>query len=497
MALQSAERQAAPPQEPGRKYRALFCALLFLPCLLLVLKPDNDVWFLLSSGRYVLNHGIPYTDPLSMHQGLAFVMQQWLSAAIFWADYSRFGAAGLIALIALVYACFMAAAFRFCMRLSQGNFLVSYAVALLGGSLLHPFMVTRPDAITALTLMLEMVLLEGYIGTGKLRYLALLPVLSLTEVNLHSSMWILLFLVLLPYLIDAFSFQLFFIRGQGYPKLPLFVSAALMTAAGFLNPYGVWAMTYLFRSYGYSYITNSILEMRPPDINTGAGKLIFGTLLAVAAVYFFYRKGGTRLRYVLLALGTAYMALSSGRSYQLFIVCGFFPLACRLKDLRPPEKPLVPAGPKTQRLRRGLVLLLCAELAAVGIWRGASLPDAVKPPAEASAVDYIQKNAAGGQGILYTGFNEGGYAEFKGLKPYMDPRAEVFVKANNRQFDYMYEYILMLRGRLYYRDFLDKYRFPYVLANIRNDPLSTDLPHDPDYRMVYRDAGYCVYKRVD
>ena len=54
-------------------------------------KEEADIWFLLSHGKYIINHGFPYLDVLSMHTGLDFVMQQWLSSVIFYIIYEYFG----------------------------------------------------------------------------------------------------------------------------------------------------------------------------------------------------------------------------------------------------------------------------------------------------------------------------------------------------------------------------------------------------------------------
>ena len=48
---------------------------------------DNDFWFLINTGRYILNHGFPVIEPFTIHQGLSFVVQQWLTDVIFFFIY--------------------------------------------------------------------------------------------------------------------------------------------------------------------------------------------------------------------------------------------------------------------------------------------------------------------------------------------------------------------------------------------------------------------------
>ena len=45
---------------------------------------DNDIWFLINTGRYILNHGFPTIDPFTIHEGFNLVVQQWIPDVIFY-----------------------------------------------------------------------------------------------------------------------------------------------------------------------------------------------------------------------------------------------------------------------------------------------------------------------------------------------------------------------------------------------------------------------------
>ena len=52
-----------------------YFSLLVIPFVLVCLEnktPDNDIWFLFNNGKYVLNYGIPHTDPFTIHIGLHY-----------------------------------------------------------------------------------------------------------------------------------------------------------------------------------------------------------------------------------------------------------------------------------------------------------------------------------------------------------------------------------------------------------------------------------------
>lgn len=476
----------------GRNAKLLLILLLFLPCLFIHTDLDNDIWFLLNSGRYVLQHGIPTIEPFTLHENMRFMMQQWLSGVIFLGVYTKLGAAGLLALVFLVFVCIVAVTHRLARFISGGNPVSAWIAAFCTSALLAVFMITRPLIFTLLVLIVELYLLERFIAARKAAFLIPLPFLSALLINLHAAMWPMQFVLLLPYFIDSFRFQIGVIRGQGYPKKALFPAAGAMFAAGFLNPYGWSAMTYLFRSYGYFEI-NQVNEMLPANINDMLGKVIFGTLFLVAAIYLFYRKGKTRLRYALLTAGTAVLALSSTRSFPLLVLCAFFPLAYYLKDISIPENKM--KRPKSTRLlRTALIVLLSGMIIYVLGGRYVSFANTEPFPACARAVAFLTASEDRERMRLYTGYNDGGFAEFMGLRPYIDPRAEVFVKKSNGVADIMQEYYGLQTGKLFYKDVLEKYGFTHLLVS-SGDILNTYLPHDGDYALVYEDESYAIYRK--
>ena len=72
--------------------------------------------------------------------------------------------------------------------------------------------------------------------------------------------------------------------------------------------------------------------MFSPDFKSVSGLFFFATMATVVFIYFLVR-GDTRLRYVMLTVGTLYMGLSSVRSFSLFVVFGFVFLSYYLKGI--------------------------------------------------------------------------------------------------------------------------------------------------------------------
>ena len=272
------------------------------------------------------------------------------------------------------------------------------------------------------------------------------------------------------------------------------IVSVLMLTAGFLNPYGVDAMLYLFRSYGYPEISGLIGEMLPADINNLFGKIIFGSMLTVMLTYGFYKKGSTRLRYILLTLGTAFLALSSIRGFLFFGIFGFFSLSYYLKDFKIKEKAISSSRQKT--MQAILIIMVCLVVGFGFVQKYDKTFKYVKEPESAGAVSYLLTHADTNTAVLYTSYDVGGYAEYMGFKCYIDPRAEVFVKKNNKKADIMLEYYQVQKGELFYKDFLKRYPFTYLLV-ADNDILYVSLSHDADYQMVFEENGCRVFQPLN
>ena len=479
------------PKNQQKQTRTLLIALMFLPCLVVNLQLDNDIWFLLTSGRFVLQNGIPTIEPFTLHQGFSFLMQQWLSATIFWSIYSKLGAAGVLVLLFLVYVAIIFVVLQLTKLISDNNIAAMFFATLLTAAALKPVMFTRPMIFTMLILLCELYATERFIRSGKAAWLIPLPILSILQINLHAAMWPMQFVILLPYMVDSFRFKLLFLEGQGYAKRYFFPAIGLMFAAGFLNPYGWSAMTYVFRSYGFAEI-NMVMEMQAADINNGSGLFIFGVFFLLLAIYMLKKERKTRLRYALLPLGTAVLALSSARSFALFAACGIFPLAYFLKDVTIPEGK-IKSQQNVLRLRMVLLALVVLVVGGLTVQRVVKAVQAGDAPAVSQAMNYLIEHEEKDGMVLYAGYNDGGYAEYMGYKPYIDPRAEVFVMKNNQKADVMKEYHDLQYGELYYKDVLDRYGFTHLLIS-EGDMLITYLPHDDAYEKIYEDDIYQIYR---
>jgi hypothetical protein len=476
--------------EPNKNDRKILLILLFLPCLLIRRALDNDTWFILNSGRYVMNNGIPHIEPFSIHENMEFVMQQWLTDVVFWNIYNTVGELGLFLLVMIFYALVIILLYKLTMNISEGNFFVSYSVTILASILIYTYMVTRPTIITLVIVMIELNVLELYAKRGEYKYLLVLPILSLLMINFHAALWPMLFILILPYIIDSFKIRIGFISGEGYNKRFLFLSIAVMILAAFANPYGIDAMLYLMKSTGYPYM-KYIMELQPPNVSSFAGALIYVYIAFVVFVYIFYRRGKTRIRYFLLTAGTIFMVLLSVRNITYFALCSLFPLAHYLKDL---NINYIGVNKNNKKFRIILITLIVIVVI-IGMYEnGLHYNTAMQYKDLNETVDYIIENEDISSIMLYTGFNEGSLVQFRGLRTYIDPRAEVYFKKQNNKYDIFNEYFELRYGKIYYKNIMDKYNFTHLIIG-KGELLDTYLKEDENYKVIYENEKYNLFRK--
>ena len=242
-----------------------FVAAFLLPAILLMFvnqELDNDSWFVLAEGRYLVENGIHYTDVLTIHEGMNIVVQNYGFAMIFYLIHNTFGASGLyIMMLALNFViCYLL--YRICMLISNKNTNLSLFIMMLTDFLLIlGFVTTRAQMVSYIIMLALIYVLELYIKTDKSKYLWWLPVLSILQINLHASVWWMLIIIIGVYIIDAIHKPK--LRLQGYRMKPLIVVGIVVFLAGFINPYGVKMITYIFTSYGVPEISRMVGEMKP------------------------------------------------------------------------------------------------------------------------------------------------------------------------------------------------------------------------------------------
>lgn len=475
----------------GKREMLMMQFIMIAPCFFMRLSLDNDAYWLIQAGRNLIQNGIPHTDPLSLHEGLHYVMQQWLTAGIYAYLYDTFGTVGILIFVLCIFITISLVLFQLCLLISNQNILVAYVVTILDVMVLYLFMTSRPYPISMLLFLIEIYVLEKYLKSSDKRFLIAIPILSLFLINLHGAIWPFFFIILIPYIIDSFRFKVLFVHGEGYVKKYFLVAFIFALLVGFINPYGWELMTYLFRSYGNPDISQYVWEMQPPDIKDASGLYVFAILLLVVGLLLNSKSPRLKLRYSLLMLGTIYMSLASIRNLSLFAICGIPMLAYTFRDFTPKINGTKKIRPHIQKILLSLFLITIIAIFSIRLNEARFYHDDFVPT---KAVNFILETYEDRELNLFVGYGWGGYAEFRGLRPFIDARAEVFIKKNNHKADILHDLISVNQGTLHYSKFIQKYNLNVFLLE-KDDLMVTYLSYDPQYTLVYKDGVAVVYQQ--
>lgn len=476
----------------------LYFILFIVPVIFVILitkQLDNDIWYLLSEGRYIIQNGIYHIDPLSMHEGLQVVVQNWLSASLFWLIFSAFGEMGLLVLIIICnfFICFFL--YKICILISERNYVLSLMLMFICDlTLITHYVVSRPQILSYITLLALIYVLELYIKTEKPKYLIWIPIISFIQINMHASLWWMLFLFMLPYVIDSFNVPV--LKLQGYKKKPLFLAIGIALLVGLINPYGYKAITFIFTSYGNHYMHIFISELLPFTITNNLCKHMSMIILFIGCIYAFFREGKIRVRYICLFCGTMILGFMSIKGFSNFILVSMFPLAYFFKDLCP--KDFEDVIKEFKKVFEIILMIVSGLLTCALVYFYVVDISKLKLTNKASgSIDVLAKTYTPSEVTIYSSFNDGGYVEFRGYKPYIDPRAELYLKKNNKKNDIFKEFYDLQHGKLVVKEFLDKYSFTHLLVK-DNDYLYSRLV-DSNYFILYENTkeGYRLYARKD
>ena len=426
-----------------------------------VLIEQSDTYFVMNIGRHVLENGLPHVDPFTIHENLKLVAQQWLSGIFFWEAYKFWGVDGLRLANFVIGTILVVIHWRLCLFVSGGNKVLSLALTLVISLFAVPSIVSRPHVISAAILLSEVFFLEKFTRTGDFKFLLPLPVLSILLINFHAAMWLMAFVVSLPF---------FFVKSVRHVKFLLAAMAAVFLC-GFINPYGLDAMTYVLHSYGVDLINRGVIEMRTPTAHDLRGKIFY---LSAAFIIFSLTKFKVPWRYIFLSGGIMFMTVMHARNYILYYFLATFPLAYAWRDFN------------SKVLSQKNLSLLMVALIIGGIFSTMLRTGKVESGGiYTDALKFLLKSEHPENISLYVNQGYGGLAGMFGIKYYIDSRAEVFLPANNGRKNILKEYYDFTGGKIYYADFFARYDFTHIIIDSKTYFLYNELSHDKNFRVIY------------
>lgn len=451
-----------------------FFLFYLLPFVFLISAPwfiDNDSWFLFNHGRYILEQGFPTIEPFTIHKNLSFIIQQWGFAVILWSIKEFFGFNALFWMTIIFLIILIFVVHKLCMLISDNNYKIAIPVTSLICSLLvfNGFITTRPQIVTYILITLFLYFLERYFKTGNKKNLFVLPLISIIQINMHASMWPFLFIYSLPFIAEAFIEKIILKKDNKYKIKTLLLFIIICVFIAIINPYKLDALTYFFKSFNKN-ATVYITEMKQPSIFTkhGISNLLCLIISFSAMLYYGIKNQTIKLRYIFLFLGSYILALMTSKSIAYLIIFALYPLAFYLKDFlksNPQDEPILKTKKEKEPIYNKIIRysVFTVIIISISISFNINLDDPEYMVEEKTFELFIEKNKDRIDEIkMYCDYSSGNYLQYLGIKTYIDTRAEVFYKLNNKKEEIFDEYIALQSNQLDIENFLKKYNFTHL-----------------------------------
>ena len=226
---------------------------------------DSDGWFLLATGREVLEGGIPLENPFSQEAGLGIVVQQWAHDAYLAAAWSLGGFHAAEAAMALPIGLAAGGLWLVAGGLSQRRARPALRLLVAAGALwmCSPYLSVRPTS-WSMALMCASIM-ACLAGREHPAAYAALPAIAAAWCNLQAALWPLAVFVGVFFLLPRDRGELrdgaaAWLRSRKW----LIAGSAAACLASLANPYGLKGSLYSLLSMGAASYSGAIMEMKSP-----------------------------------------------------------------------------------------------------------------------------------------------------------------------------------------------------------------------------------------
>lgn len=460
---------------------------------------SEDTFFLLSTGREIINNGIIYENPFFVLPGYNLVVQQWLYDVILYMSYNILGNLGLLVIV-LFSTCFCYISLYLLAKEFNVDSVISSIITLAFFLVNIESVSTRPTILTLGLLFSQLLFCERYKKYNKKKYLFYIVLIAILEVNLHACLWFMHLLFLLPYIVPNIKNPFIHFKGNNEnncfiyfnnekDSITFFIVAVIVFCCGIVNPYGYKGWYSLFQTDIKALANLGISELQPILFLQMWPIMLIVTLCLVAANK--HKLHNIESEYFYLSLGLIVFG-SIVRRNIIYGTVGIIIIS--LYFFKDTDYGNIHKFINKQKIQVYLFVALAFCLSTLSLSKQGicKIKDSTRTPIE--AVNYLDTYANKGDKVC-TLFNEGSYLEWSGYKIYMEGRTEGYFEGINGKEDIIAEYYGLKKGfnQIEYQSFKDKYKFDYIITNNYDIAFAALVDVDPNTDLVLIGNGYKLY----
>ena len=516
---------------------------------------QNDTFYTIKIGEYILENGINMQDPFSWHQDLAYTYPHWLYDVITYLIYNVFGMTGIYIVTCILSAILGISIYMVNTKLTK-NKIVSFIITIGAMYLLRSYIAARAQLVTFILFIWTIFFIEKFLETNKKRYAVGLIIIPILIANLHLAVFPFYFVLYLPYIaeyiIASFAesivyrkasvrelkkkikklskddsnqdkvnelqkelkeleekvdkikikrskelqnpYKIKLSRNSNVKWLILVMIICLFT--GLLTPLGDTPYTYLVKTM-QGNTTQNINEHLPMTLSNETEVLC---VLIIFLAILIFTKTKIRLSDLFMLGGLFYLMIITKRQVTMFVLICSVILNRLIVDLtnrytkikfEEVEKKLTSV---IGLLTTTIVILAFSYYVAKDKVDDNYINESEYP---VQACDFILENIDLRQARFYNEYNYGSYMLYRGIPVFIDSRADLYApEFSEKEEDIFMDFINTSSIGTFYEDTFKKYNITHVIT-YKNSKMNTIInkTKDENYKQLYSDKYFVVYER--
>ena len=503
---------------------------------------QNDTFYVIELGRGIMNTGVDWQDHYSIHKNLEYRYPHWAFDVLNAVIYNTFDFDGIYVATQIFATIFILLVFW--NMLKKGiNFNLAFISTLIVSYLMKGTFYERGQIISYSLFLLEYILLENFSERPTFFKTLALVLLSCIMANCHSTAWIMMLVLVLPFIgeqivyfysfeginerllsrakkkykkakecgkseaeIDKLEEEIkhqeeFKIRNKVdkntkeskiiITKKPnvkyMWVAFIALVIGCLMTPLKLTPILYFLKtSLGNSM---SYINEHLPIIPANSIEFLTYTIVIVTLIGF--TKSKLKLSDAFLILGLYLMAISGRRNVFLLIGLTAGIVVKMIDDFIKDN-----IKDQNKKVSKCFFVMICIASVFVSTYMfiiKIDEPYISKELYPVKATEYIKENIDYKNARIYNGYDFGSYMLMEGIPVFIDSRCDLYTPEFNEGVKVFDDFMDIGYGKKPLSKLMDKYDLEYAVVRIESIE-QTYITEDDRYTELYKDKYFAVYK---
>lgn len=192
------------------KFNILAIACIIILCFAITpITLQNDTFYTIKIGEYIVNNGIDMNDHFSWHENLPYTYPHWAYDVGIYQIYHLGEISGIanggmlfIYISTIILTILLGVLIYFTSLKTSKNPLIAFFLTIFALYLSQAYIAARAQLVTFSLFVLTILFIECFLENKKKRYLAGIVAISFIIANIHIAVWPFFFILFLPYVAE-------------------------------------------------------------------------------------------------------------------------------------------------------------------------------------------------------------------------------------------------------------------------------------------------------